>query len=81
MVRLSECIKWTTLLLSLQTFWFMKPEQIIPVRRRPGGGGRWNVLGSVRARTVFQRDYNLLLVFKFSTSEQVSDQEQKTLSS
>lgn len=41
----------------------------------------WNVLGSVRGRTVFQRDYNRLLVFKFSTSEQVSDQEQNTLSS
>lgn len=48
------------------------------VRRRLGGRG-WNALGRVGARTTFQKDYVLLLAFKFPTLVQVSDHGQKTL--
>lgn len=79
MVRLSKWSKWPTLLLSLHTFWFIKQEERIPEYREGLGWRGWNVLGRVRARTVFQRDYVLLSACKFPTLVQVSDHKQKTL--
>lgn len=61
MVRLSECIKWTTLLLSLQTFWFTKPRRDNSSKEKAWRGGKVECSRKCKSKNCFPEGLQSLI--------------------